>query len=173
LIQREVFDPLGMQSAGFGAPGTRADLDQPWGHADDGRRPVPPGPRADNPPAIGPAATVHASLRDWARFVGVHLAGARGEGSYLAPETFRKLHTAPVGQDYALDWGLSRYNWAAGRVLSHRGSNTMWMALVRIAPERGFAVLATTNQAGPRGSEAVDDAARAMIQHQLERSPER
>jgi len=62
LMQREVFAPLGMRSAGFGAPKSRA----PWGHRkpDAGGKPVPPGPLGDNPFALGPAGT---SSRTWGR----------------------------------------------------------------------------------------------------------
>ena len=38
--------------------------------------PVPPGPQADNPPALGPAGTVHAPMEDYARFVALRLRGA-------------------------------------------------------------------------------------------------
>ena len=39
--------------------------------------PIEPGTAADNPPAIGPWGTVHASLRDLATFVAWHLVGDR------------------------------------------------------------------------------------------------
>ena len=34
LITSELFQPLGMATAGFGAPGTPYDLTQPYGHTD-------------------------------------------------------------------------------------------------------------------------------------------
>src|SRR5690606_14906599 len=60
LMQTMLFDPLGMTSAGFGAPATPGKVDQPWGHEPGlfGQKPVPPGPRADNPLAIAPAGAV-------------------------------------------------------------------------------------------------------------------
>ena len=61
LMREKIFRPLGMTTAGFGAPGTRAKNDQPRGHKADGS-PVEPGPGADNPVAIGPAA--HRPLLD-------------------------------------------------------------------------------------------------------------
>src|SRR5690606_27662123 len=66
LMRRELFVPLGMADAGFGPPGSAERVDQPRAHRPGGAA-VPPGPRADNPAALGPAGTVHASLRSWAR----------------------------------------------------------------------------------------------------------
>ncbi|MHC5009807.1 MAG: serine hydrolase domain-containing protein [Planctomycetota bacterium] len=176
LLRRELFRPLGMERAGFGAPGDAEALDHPWGHrpADDGPRPVPPGPGADNPPAIGPAGTVHATLGDWARFVRLHLRGAQpdAEGLLLSRDTFRALHAPPVGGDYALGWGVTTRAWAkgadgTGRVLTHAGSNTIWFAVAWLAPEKGFAVLATCNQGGEVAAKACDDVAWTLIRHRL------
>jgi CubicO group peptidase (beta-lactamase class C family) len=79
LMRAKIFEPLGITTAGFGAPGTPRTgdeaPDQPRGHGKNGR-PVEPGPQADNPPALGPAGTVHMSLPDWAKFVAVHLRGS-------------------------------------------------------------------------------------------------
>ena len=32
LVREEVFEPLNLKSAGFGPPGTKGGVDQPWGH---------------------------------------------------------------------------------------------------------------------------------------------
>ncbi|HVP09926.1 MAG TPA: serine hydrolase domain-containing protein, partial [Phycisphaerae bacterium] len=101
LMRRMLFEPLGMASAGFGAPGDPAAIDEPRGH-DAGwlrTKPMEPGPQADNPPAIGPAGTVHCSLPDWARFIRLHLHGEQGGTTLLKPETFVRLHTPPPGAD--------------------------------------------------------------------------
>jgi CubicO group peptidase (beta-lactamase class C family) len=154
LVRAEVFEPLGMTSAGFGPPGSKESLDQPRGH--QGREPLAPGPRADNPPAVGPAGTVHASIGDWARFAAVHLRGERGDGSYLKPETFRKLHQPPDGQSYAMGWGCQERGWAGRRALAHSGSNTMWYCTVWIAPEKDHAFLVATNAAGESAEKACE-----------------
>src|SRR5262245_48683428 len=59
-----LFDPLGMTTAGFDAPGEHDEsgtIDAIRGHRADGT-PIEPGPGADNPPAIGPGGRAHASL---------------------------------------------------------------------------------------------------------------
>jgi CubicO group peptidase (beta-lactamase class C family) len=43
LIRREVFEPLGIKTAGFGPPGHAGDVaDEPWGH-EPGNKPKEPG----------------------------------------------------------------------------------------------------------------------------------
>jgi len=167
LMRKELFEPLKMKTAGFGAPGK--DLDQPWGHSVRSGKPVPvkPGPNADNPPAIGPAGTVHASLRDWSKFVALHLHGA-GDGALelrWRRETLRKIQTARPKENYAYGWLNADRPWGGGRVLTHAGSNTMWYCVVWIARNRDFAVLVTCNQGGDDAAKACDRAAGALIRH--------
>jgi len=171
LMRKELFEPLGMKSAGFGAPGK--NLDQPWGHSARGGRVVPmkPGPNSDNPPAIGPAGTVHASLRDWSKYIALHLQGARDgqKPLLLKRETLRKIQTARPKETYAYGWGNASRPWAGGRVLTHSGSNTMWFCVVWIATARDFAVLVTCNQGGKVAAKACDQAAGALIGHATKR----
>jgi CubicO group peptidase (beta-lactamase class C family) len=171
LIKKRLFVPLGMTSAGFGPPGSAKEVDQPRAHTKDGK-PVAPGPFADNPPAIGPAGTVHCSIGDWAKFVSLHLRGETKDGARLLKrETFVKLHE-PVGDEpkYAAGWVVLERPWAGGRTLTHNGSNTMWFCTTWIAPERGFAVLVTCNQGGDEAAKACDEACWALIQDHLAHS---
>jgi CubicO group peptidase (beta-lactamase class C family) len=160
LLRRELFGPLGMASAGFGPPGSAAEIDQPRGHAPG---PIAPGPSADNPPAIGPAGTVHASLGDWAKFAAEHVRGARGESEYLKKDTWKRLHTPLPGQDYALGWIAAERSWGGGTVLTHSGSNTLWYCTIWLAPSIDSAFLAVTNCASEAAPKAVDAAIAAML----------
>lgn len=72
LMQTMLFAPAHMTSAGFGAPASPGKVDQPWGHKGAELAPGPPGPAADNPPAIGPSGTVHCSLPDLAHYGALH-----------------------------------------------------------------------------------------------------
>jgi len=171
LMEQRLFKPLGMKSAGFGAPGTIDKITQPQGHTKKLLRapaPVPPGDGADNPPAIGPAGTVHCSIGDWAKFVADQIAGARGQGQLLKPETYRRIQT-DVGDDYALGWIVTDRPWG-GRVLTHAGSNTMWFAVTWLSPEKNFGVVVCTNLGGGDALQATDAAAWALIQHHLKNS---
>lgn len=179
LMRVEVFEPLGMESAGFGVRWRDPDLTQPWGHRAKGKGEhafVMPGPKADNPPAIGPAGTMHMSMGDWAAFIGAHLRGARGEdGLILKKGTFAKLHTPPVeSAGYALGWGVMERGWAVGegegdrgRVMNHAGSNTTWYCVAWVAPEIDLAVLVATNTAGAGVDSAVDRIAWSVIEGAL------
>jgi CubicO group peptidase (beta-lactamase class C family) len=170
LMQKRIFEPLGMSTCGFGAMGTSGktdpkQIDQPWQHKLilTWHRAIEPGPQADNPPVIAPAGTVHCSVVDWGRFVTAHLRGERGESGILKPATFKYLHTAPFGGDYGFGWITVNRPWAGGRALNHAGSNTQNYAVVWIAPERDFAVLVATNQGDT--FDACDAAASALILH--------
>lgn len=153
LMRRELFEPLGMSSAGFGPPGSADEVDQPRGH---NPLPQPPGPRADNPRAIGPAGTVHASLADWGKFVHEHLRGASGHKGLVPSSVYQRLHECPDMQAYAMGWGVATRPWAGGDVLTHSGSNTMWYCVVWIAPEKGVALIATCNEGGDKATKACD-----------------
>lgn len=112
LMQSNVFAPLGMNSTGFGAPGTAGQRDQPWGHEPDGNTwdAIDPGDIfADNAAVLGPAGTVHSTMSDIALYVAAHLAGARGTGGLV---TSANRHRAGNG------WRIFQRNqcgWSPGR----------------------------------------------------------
>ena len=171
LIRTLLFEPLGMASAGFGAPGTEESCDQPRGHGASGT-PVEPGPRADNPRVLGPAGTVHASLADWAKYVQLHLRGARADVKVgeitLARETFARLHAPYPGKDpkYGYGWVFEKPAWVTGGGSGfwHNGSNTMWYCVTWLEPEKGMAVLVAANQAAPKAEGAVAEVAALLLQ---------
>jgi CubicO group peptidase (beta-lactamase class C family) len=173
LMQKRLFSPLHMDTCGFGAMGTPGmatseKIDQPWQHRVYGtsHQPIEPGRRADNPPVIAPAGTVHCSIGDWAKFIQAHLRGELGEPGLLKPETFKLLHTAPFGGQYGFGWLVVERAWAGGTALNHAGSNTQNYAIVWMAPAKDFAVLVMTNQADTQQDtfKACDQAAVALIQ---------
>lgn len=144
LIRTHLFKPLGMRTAGFGAPRRIA------GHSGDPPRPT----FYDNPPALGPAGTVHCSLRDWAAFAQQHLQGTRGQKTrLLRPESFAELHTDPHQQGYSMGWIVSQ---KPTRILSHAGSNTFWFAVVVIDPDADRFYLVAANWGHPKAREACD-----------------
>ncbi len=163
LMTERLFRPLGMKSAGFGGVGTPGQVDEPWGHEEDGRPVAHNGPRADNAAVMGPAGTVHASLEDWAKFLADQLRGANGQKALLPPKIYAAIQTPPPGETYAFGWGVQRRRWAGGEVFTHAGSNTMNYAICWLAPRRQFGVVACTNQAGPAATAACDEAIQLMI----------
>jgi CubicO group peptidase (beta-lactamase class C family) len=165
LLKEKLFEPLGMASAGFGVPATPRHINQPWGHTFSGTTPVPvePGTNADNPPGIGPAATVHCSLLDLATYAAFHVAGELGRGRLMTTATARKLHADIAGQGYALGWVVGERPWAGGRTLNHTGSNNQWYTNVWLAPDKDSAMVVVTNIGGDRAFQATDAVTAKLI----------
>src|SRR5438552_15254862 len=166
LLRSMLFEPLGMTTAGFGAPASVGKVDQPWGHTKkmfSSSEPVPPGPGADNPLAISPAGAVHCSMGDLAKYAAFHMAGERGGSKLLKAESFKKLHTAVGGDDYALGWVVLKRKWAGDRALMHNGSNTMFYVVVWMAPDRNCAVIVATNVGSDAAFEGCDEVAGKLI----------
>ncbi|TPV96037.1 MAG: beta-lactamase family protein [Myxococcales bacterium FL481] len=161
VIHDRLFQPLGMSECGFGAP----PAGHPVGHSAD----LKPVPTLDNPPALGPAGTVHCTLQSWARFVRLHLVGPAGESSLLPASAFVPLHEPKLGE-YGGGWIVSTEQpWAQGPALTHSGTNTAWFATVWVAPAIGKAYLAVTNWAGGEAPIAVNAAILALIRFDLAR----
>lgn len=163
VIAREVFAPLGLKSAGFGAPGGGDQSKAPVGHEFTAgkARPVQPGDRADNPPVVGPSGTIHMTVEDLAMFGYRHAAGEFEADGYLSPETYRQLHSVQ-GQDAALGW--FQQQWRGHRVLSHTGSNGYWYAMLTIQPEKRLAIAVASNVDPEGGAEvAVHELVSALM----------
>ncbi len=162
VMRKEIFGPLHMETAGFGAPGTGGKVDQPWGHIlENGKLQAE---QFDNEPVLGPAGTVHCSISDWAKFVAETMRGAQGHPMLISAETFKQL-TAPMPkQNYAGGWLVTERPWAGGLALTHSGSNTRWYCTVWIAPKKDFAVLIATNYGGDSAGKAADDGIGKLIE---------
>jgi D-alanyl-D-alanine carboxypeptidase len=164
LVTEEIWKPLGIQDAGFGAPGKAWSLNQPQGHEwGDGKwvSMSPDDPDSDNPPAIGPAGTVHMRLASWMLFAQDHLDGEHGRGKLLTPESYRRLHSA-VGKNYAMGWGTLRDPDGSISLLTHSGSNGYWVAEVRIFPKRNTIVLTAMNAGGDPAEKSDKEIGKAI-----------
>lgn len=162
-IRAEVFEPLGLSSAGFGPPPDP----NAWGHRQVGGRPVPmdpSSPGADNPLALGPAGTVHMTIADYARWT----RAICGEGDWLSDDNLARLNTtADANPAYSLGWMVqpappSGAFAGAGETLAHEGSNTLWHAISIVAPKPGLAVFTFAND-GVKGPAACRMLAQRLI----------
>jgi len=163
LMNRELFAPLGMINTGFGAPSMAGMRTQPWGHATVGGiwQPFDPGSiDADNTLAIGPAGTVHSTLRDFSAYVAAHLNGARGNDGLLLATSFARLHTPQPGTSYGGGWVVNAAGWAGIPAIWHNGSNGRWFAHTVIAKDRNAAVFVVSNS---KSRAAVEDMINVMI----------
>ncbi len=159
LMRARLFEPLKMDTAGFGPPGRPKDTSQPWGHvprSDGGWLPR----WFDNAEALGPAGTVHCSVADWAKFLALWLTK---EDTVILPRDALDRLLQPVGE-YAGGWTVVERRWGRGRVLTHSGSNTMWYATVWVAPKTGRSYLAVMNACDDRSHAICDRVIAKMIQ---------
>ncbi len=143
LMQQRLFRPLGMTSAGFGPPSRPNLTDQPWGHVFAGEKFVPR--YGDNPPALGPAGTVHCALLDYLKFADLHVSEGMRPPGILNAASCAKLHRPPPNENYAMGWITAAPHWAQGRALTHLGSNTMNNFVVWLVPQTGVCLAVATN----------------------------
>ena len=150
LMQKRIFTPLGMKTAGFGPPGALGKNEQPWGHRRSGSdwQPV----QLDNAQSLGPAGRVHCTLEDWAKFLSLQLPDRKGK--LFDQKLLQKLAT-PTDQ-YAGGWIVVKRSWGRGIVLTHGGSNTMWQAVVWVAPKLNRTFMVATNSKD-KNSHAICD----------------
>ncbi len=160
LIDAELFKPLGLSSAGFGAPGRAGAIDQPVGHAQAmvgaSLRPYRLGEGStDNPVALGPAGRVHMSLQDLLHYLEAHRDGT----DLLKSASWTVLHTPPFGGDYAMGWVVQ-----GDAVRWHNGSNTLWYAEALFDRHAGIVAAAVANDGDlTRSRPAVGHALRDAI----------
>ncbi|PAW80090.1 MAG: hypothetical protein B9S32_01795 [Verrucomicrobia bacterium Tous-C9LFEB] len=169
LIRERVFAPLHITTAGFGGSGTAGQLDQPWGHKESGLPVSVNGPKADNPPVMGPAGTVHLSAEDWAKFLVDQLRGANGMRSLLPAEIYAAMQSPQPDKtaEYGYGWIITERSWAGGKTLTHAGTNTLNYSVCWLAPIRQFGVLACANQGSEKAAKACDEAVGLLIKRHL------
>ena len=154
LMRREVFQPLGMASAGFGA----TPAGQPSGH--DNGKPVGP----SNPAMFSPAGNLHMSLGDWARFCLDQLTGSKAHSRLLSSASYRLMQTAQPNGPTGLDWGIqTSISGRQGPVLVHGGSDGNWFAYVVLFPQSGNGVVVIDNASAEMGGDAAAQAALKAI----------
>ena len=141
-MAEEVFRPLGISGAGFGAPRLNGQGGpNAWGHQASGGTFSPIDPEimgSDNPPVLGPAGTAHMSIHDYGRFLQA-MAG-RGPSGWISADGLARLVTASAGDDYALGWITQ-----PGGVVAHEGSNTLWHVITLMQPQTGRAAVVASN----------------------------
>ena len=156
LMQERLFEPLGITTAGFGAPSTPGNIDQPWGHYRD-RNGNWVATQRDTPLQVGPAGTMHISVEDWAKFIALWFPTRTPE--ILDRATLDFLATAR-SHGYAAGWGVRTRNGVT--YLSHSGANSVWISRLDIDPAGGKAWLVAIN-----GRNRDDDALRNAIVNNL------
>jgi len=166
LLRTRVLDKLGMGCA-YDAQSATAVV-EPWGHMLVGEtlQPVAPGAAPEPAAAYGPAGRLRCPLRDWSKFVAMHLAGARGEPTaLLGKPSFEKLHT-PFGTAFsqALGWNAVSRTWSGPTPgLNHDSSVPLFRALVWIAPGKNLAFLVVVNRGDAVAISVVDQVVGQLV----------
>ena len=162
LIRSEIAEPLGLASLDFGPP---RGGDAPWGHRSvlGFKRPVDPNgrKRADNPAWMGPAGRLHLTLGDLIIWGQAHLQARRGEApkGFLGAASCRTMQTE-VAESYGLGWVVQLREGSDQPLIWHNGSNTMWYAILVLAPGPDVALAVAVNANQPA---RIDALARQMM----------
>jgi CubicO group peptidase (beta-lactamase class C family) len=114
LMRDRLFQPLGISSGGFGAPGATDKTEQAWGHSQLLGKPLDPrSPAAEIPLFNGPAGLAHMTVTDWAKFIALHLRGDPANPHFqpalLKLDTFAEMH-AVASATTSKSWGMRGLN---------------------------------------------------------------
>jgi len=155
LIEDELFSPLDMNNTGFGPPNFDQSANQISGHYfnNGSWHARKPSDGVHVPFVMGPAGTVNADLPSLANYLIAHLSGARGTSNIISANSYQILHQA-VDANYAMGWGSFDVDWSGGKILTHGGSNSFWLAEWMIAPNEDFAVMVIFNATGENVTQA-------------------
>lgn len=174
LITNRIYAPLGLRTAGLGAQATMGKLDAPVGHKISDKGEITPmlwGAAADVPPAVGPAGIAHMSVLDFATWAGWNAGAGKRGPALVKPETLARLHRphiktgklpnprpgAPQEGEYALGWGVVKFDWATRPLLTHNGSNGMNLAVILVDVEQDLGVVVVTNFPEGKAVAAADE----------------
>lgn len=129
LMNQYVFEPLDMNTAGFGWPDTE-NQNQPAGHFGPLASPKKQGDDYVLGAYLDPAGDLHASSEDVAKFLLMHLSGLNGRSPLMSEETLKTLHESNNGV-YAGGW-MIRSNENEEIIHEHWGGAGTFMAYMGI-----------------------------------------
>ena len=141
FVAAHLFAPLGMDDATFDRAVIRADQSRAIGHING---------RLHGLSGIVPAGSMHASVRDIARFLQFVLSRRRGRrhGCALARAARRDDHAVPFpvpGQVEGYALGVRTRHTSRGRRLGHAGRGFGFLADLAWLPEHGVGAAAVVN----------------------------
>lgn len=165
LMKEQVFEPLGLTTAGFGLASDSKLVTAPWPHTNGSAI------YTENPACIAPGSRMFISIGDWATFANFQL-GHQPTPPLLKPETLAHLHalqgeTADHEMGYACGWFRPLRDWTSGRSLHHIGTNSLCFSEIWLVPPRDFGVMVVTNEGNQETTEVVEHTVSALVERFL------
>jgi CubicO group peptidase (beta-lactamase class C family) len=192
VMQRNVFEPIGMSSTTFDfGVAERADHAMPHAAAIDGVTHALPLAVEHMVVPIRPAGGAWSSARDMARYVMTEMAGGVSpDGTRVVSEVNlleRRKPRIAVGDGDHYGLGLATGTYRGLPVLDHAGGTFGFRTLMFMLPEQGVAVVVLTNTTGAGGAftevvhrkvmeelfEGAEDRARSRLEAHVEARRER
>jgi len=147
-LENHILEPLGVESAGFGAPpdilGHPSMIRIGMIEAFRGRPMAPDNMKSDNPLVFSSAGTLHLSLEDWARLHRIFLTEPNGS-VLLCEESITELLALPKGPGLGMAMGWIKPVSYKNISYYMQGSNTLWSATSALSDDRGKCVLLACN----------------------------
>ena len=119
---------------------------------------------SDNPPAIGPAGTVHIRLATGCCSRRTNSTANTATANYSSPRTTAGC-TPPCRRTTPWAGGCCATHDGSISLLTHTGSNGFWVADVRIVPKRNLIMLTALNAGGDAAEKADRDIGKALQDH--------
>ena len=164
LMEERQFTPLGMYSAGFGAPNTPDEVDQPWSHRRDSAGRWEPA-QLGYGGSLAPAGDVYTSLEDFAKFVALQFTNKRP--AILDREQLDEL-LIPIPGNYGGAAGWVVYQQEGFLWLFTQGGGGPCcgsLTLVRAIPSRGRAYIAAANSYDDDTYDLLESIVSSLINH--------
>jgi CubicO group peptidase (beta-lactamase class C family) len=101
LLKEKIITPLDLATAGYGPPAALEPTSQPWGHYWDKSKNSFVALKVDYPNFFAPTGYIHMSIKDWAKFIIVHLNSDPSDGTkLLKSSSLQFLHTPPDSAEW-------------------------------------------------------------------------
>lgn len=146
VIQRDLFDPLGMKSSGLSLEEMAASPDFAYGYKDSARVAVPPS-GLFYLPAIAPAGNINSTADDIGQWLRMLVGRGSTRGRRILSETAFNGMLAPLvstsGGSYALGWFVER--WHGLTLYSHPGGVTGFGTRCEFVPDQRIGWVVLTN----------------------------
>ena len=149
VLQKELFDPLGMKDSSYSAAAIEAAPNHAEGYlwSPDGTEQVPF--TQIFPYDFGGAGNINSTVEDLARWVRLQLGKGSFEGrSIVSPENIAATRTPKVAMSetvsYAQGWVIVQT--ANGTIVWHNGGTTSFGAMIGLLPDKNAGVIVLSNQ---------------------------